>query len=175
MKDTDRALRSLLAWDGTAALSVVLAIAAGQIAAALEAFVLRLGPLHARLFPRTDRKEIWKRVEGSGAFLILSVYCPVILAPRQRVEAERAPALLGEQEARRCWEQAVRVAEPPARGPRRRQSGRAAAGGSPSRPGPGRRRAQTWSHRVLIQVRGVGGQGQMRAKGTLRRAGHNAG
>ena len=156
-------------------ISLVLAGLAWLFDVALDVLILHVGTWHERLLPRNDPNAIWHRLETISFVLSLNLYSQAVLAQRQRVEAERAPALLGEQEARRCWEQAVRVAEPPARGPRRRQSGRAAAGGSPSRPGPGRRRAQTWSHRVLIQVRGAGGQGQMRAKGTLRRAGHNAG
>jgi signal transduction histidine kinase len=109
MKDTDRVLRSLLAWDGTAAISVVLAVCAWMIEAALDSFVFRLGPLHERLLPLNDPNEIWMRVEAIGTFLILSVYCHVIIAQRKRVEAERAQLLLREHEARQQAEQAVRV------------------------------------------------------------------
>src|SRR5437764_4431515 len=108
-KEKDRVMRSLLAWDRTAAISVVLALFAGLIQAALDSFVFRLGPLHQRLFPLTDPTEIWMQVEAIGVFLILSVYCHVIIARRKRAEAERAQALLREQEARRQAEQAVRV------------------------------------------------------------------
>ena len=90
-------------------IGVVLAVFAGMIQAALDAFVFRLGPLHERQFPLNDPTEIWMQVEAIGIFLILSVYCHVIIAQRKRVEAERALALLREQEARRQAEQAMRV------------------------------------------------------------------
>src|SRR5919204_2765002 len=109
MKEKDRGMRSLLAWDRTAALSVVLAVFVWMIEAALDSFVLGLGPLHERLLPLNEPGEIWMRVEATGTFLILSVYCHVIIAQRKRVEAERAQALLREQEARRQAEQAMRV------------------------------------------------------------------
>ena len=90
-------------------IGVVLAVFAGMIQAALDAFVFRLGPLHERQFPLNDPTEIWMQVEAIGIFLILSVYCHVIIGQRKRAEAERAQALLREQEARRQAEQAVRV------------------------------------------------------------------
>jgi signal transduction histidine kinase len=88
---------------------LVLAVFAVMIQAALDWFVARLGPLHERLFPLDDPTEIWMQVEAIGVFLILSVYCHVIIARRKRAEAEREQALLREQEARRQAEQAVRV------------------------------------------------------------------
>src|SRR5437764_12766762 len=108
-KEKDRVMRSLLAWDRTAAISVVLAVFVWMIEAVLDSFVFHLGPLHERLFPLNEPGEIWMRVEAIGVFLILSVYCHVIIARRKRAEAERAQALLREQEARRQAEQAVRV------------------------------------------------------------------
>src|SRR5919202_5050588 len=105
----DRIIRFLLAGNRTVVIGVVLAVFAGMIQAALDAFVFRLGPLHERQFPLNDPTEIWMRVEATGTFLILSVYCHVIIAQRKRVEAERAQALLREQEARRQAEQAMRV------------------------------------------------------------------
>ena len=105
----DRIIRFLLAGNRTVVIGVVLAVFAGMIQAALDAFVFRLGPLLERLFPLDDPTEIWMRVEATGTFFILSVYCHVIIAQRKRVEAERAQALLREQEARRQAEQAMRV------------------------------------------------------------------
>jgi signal transduction histidine kinase len=90
-------------------MSVVLAVCAWLIEAALDAFVFRLGPLRERLLPLNDTNEIWMRVEAIGIFLILSVYCQVIITHRKRVEAEHAQAQLREHEARRCCEQAVRA------------------------------------------------------------------
>ena len=87
-------MRSPLAWKRTAAISVVLAVCAWMIEAVLDSFVFHLGPLHERLFPLNEPGEIWMRVEATGTFLILSVYCHVIIAQRKRVEAERAQALL---------------------------------------------------------------------------------
>ena len=109
MKEKDRVMRSLLARNRTAVIGVVLVVFAGMIQAALDSFVFRLGPLHERLFPLNDPTEIWMQVEAIGIFVILSVYCHVIIARRKRAEAERAQALLREQEARRQAEQAVRV------------------------------------------------------------------
>ena len=109
MKEKDRVMRSLLAGNRTAVIGVVLVVFAGMIQAALDSFVFRLGPLHERLFPLNDPTEIWMQVEAIGIFVILSVYCHVIIARRKRAEAERAQALLREQEARRQAEQAVRV------------------------------------------------------------------
>jgi hypothetical protein len=71
MKDTDRVLRFLLAWDGTAAISVVLAVFAWIFDAALDSYVFHIGSLHARLLPLNDPNEIWQRVESIGIFLIL--------------------------------------------------------------------------------------------------------
>src|SRR5919206_629243 len=109
MKEKDRVRRSLLARNRTAVIGVVLAVFAVMIQAALDLLVFRLGPLHERLLPLNDPSEIWMRVEAIGVFLILSVYCHVIIGQRKRVEAERAQALLREQEARRQAEQAMRV------------------------------------------------------------------
>jgi signal transduction histidine kinase len=108
MKDTARVLRSPLVWDRTAALSVVLAVCAWVFDAALDTYVFHLGSLRARLFPLND-DDIWHRAASIGIFLILSVYCHVIIAQRKRVEAERAQLLLREQAARRQAEEAVRV------------------------------------------------------------------
>src|SRR5256885_2172449 len=69
-KDKDRVMRSLLAWDRTAAISVVLAVFVWMIEGALDSFVFRLGPLHERLFPLNEPGEIWMRVEATGTFLI---------------------------------------------------------------------------------------------------------
>src|SRR5918912_1986877 len=109
MKEKARVMRSLLARNRMAVIGVVLAVCAGMIQAALDSFVFRLGPLHERLFPLDDPTEIWMQVEAIGIFLILTVYCHVIIAQRKRAEAGRAQALLREQEARRQAEQAVRV------------------------------------------------------------------
>jgi signal transduction histidine kinase len=109
MKVADRVLRSLLARDGTVAMSVGLAVCAWLIEAGLDAFVFRLGPLRERLLPLNDANEIWMRMEAIGIFLILSVYCQIIITHRKRVEAEHTQAQLREHEARRCCEQAVRV------------------------------------------------------------------
>ena len=102
-------MRSLLGWDRTAAISVGLAVCAWLFDAALDSFVFRLGPLHQRLFPLNDPNEIWQRAEAIGIFLILSVYCHVIIAQRKRAEAEQVQAQLREREAHRCCDQAVRV------------------------------------------------------------------
>src|SRR5919206_2121384 len=109
MKEKDRVRRSLLARNRTAVIGVVLAVFAVMIQAALDLLVVRLGPIHERLFPLDDPTEIWMQVEAIGVFLILSIYCHVIIAQRKRAEAEREQALLREQEARRQAEQAARV------------------------------------------------------------------
>jgi signal transduction histidine kinase len=95
--------------DNLLLISLVLAVLTWIFEVALDSFVFRLGPLHERLFPLNDPNEIWMRVEGIGMFLILSVYCQVIITHRKRVEAEHAQSQLREHEARRCCEQAVRV------------------------------------------------------------------
>src|SRR5919206_3552998 len=115
MKEKDGVMRSLLAWgsvlawDRMVAIRVVLAVFAWLFDTALETYVFHTGSLHKRLFPLDDPLEMWQRAEAIGIFLILSVYCHVIIAQRKRVEAERAQALVREQEARRQAEQAVRV------------------------------------------------------------------
>ena len=88
---------------------MVLAVCAWLFDAALETYVFHIGSLHQRLFPLNDPLELWQRAEAIGIFLILSVYCHVIIAHRKRAEAEQVQAQLRERQAHRCCDQAVRV------------------------------------------------------------------